>query len=436
MTNEFKDYYRILGVTYNASLENIMKAAKRELEYAYGSRRDDINKAYYVLSDYNRRNDYDSEFMSRMNIDQATFKNSQRYFEIENLNSISASYDGVSESSEKEINDEFKPTEVQEKEIKIEEAKEEKEVTEEPKLEENSNNAVEPINYKYIPVKRPEKIKEEPKKIDNTIVQNNDLNKKVINGMILAGGVAAGALIIGGVPGVIIGAVAGEAIGNFYKKHAGKIKLEKQSKPREIKKVNTEETRFIDQASEKLENEIYDLLSRPNNNYELEIACRKYENTIDLLKKRIEFKSNEITKSGYSVMKRLEIIALERKLSSVTKTYEQLTTKISKVKDSRLNTLNRDLISVDQQLSKLNVKENEKELSASELKKITNLKIKHSKLLKKRDDKANKMVIQKDSIICKQVALLKITTAKDKLVKLFNQDYAENEIEESLKRTK
>ena len=49
MNNEFKNYYKILGISQNASSSSIEAAARREMEYANPFQRDLIREAASVL---------------------------------------------------------------------------------------------------------------------------------------------------------------------------------------------------------------------------------------------------------------------------------------------------------------------------------------------------------------------------------------------------
>ena len=51
--------------------------------------------------------------------------------------------------------------------------------------------------------------------------------------------------------------------------------------------------KLIEEYNKKLEDQIYKLLSEPHNNYNLQIALSRYENQVELLRKRMEIKKNE-----------------------------------------------------------------------------------------------------------------------------------------------
>ena len=60
---DFKDYYKVLGVTYDASQSSIERAYMRQLPTYMSpvNRLDELNEAYRVLHDVSRRTEYDNE---------------------------------------------------------------------------------------------------------------------------------------------------------------------------------------------------------------------------------------------------------------------------------------------------------------------------------------------------------------------------------------
>jgi len=83
MNNEFKDYYKILGVTPRASFENIRGAAERELSQNWNNAigRLEIQEAYEVLADPERRKEYDLEFSKRLNEREVAIRNARTFEE-------------------------------------------------------------------------------------------------------------------------------------------------------------------------------------------------------------------------------------------------------------------------------------------------------------------------------------------------------------------
>ena len=67
MNNEFKNYYKILGVTQDASENSIRTAAQREMEYATPFQRDLIREAAYVLLNHEERVAYDEIYNQHVN---------------------------------------------------------------------------------------------------------------------------------------------------------------------------------------------------------------------------------------------------------------------------------------------------------------------------------------------------------------------------------
>ena len=83
MDDKFKDYYKLLGVTPRASFENIRKAAERELGQNWNNAigRLEIQEAYEILSDPEKRKEYDQEFNKRLNEMEIAKRNATSYSE-------------------------------------------------------------------------------------------------------------------------------------------------------------------------------------------------------------------------------------------------------------------------------------------------------------------------------------------------------------------
>ena len=71
-----------------------------------------------------------------------------------------------------------------------------------------------------------------------------------------------------------------------------------------------------------VEDKIYELLSKPGKDYELEIALLKYKNQLELLHRRIELKRNTVVKHGVSILEDMSIKKLEKQYLEVEKKLE------------------------------------------------------------------------------------------------------------------
>ncbi len=508
MNNEFKDYYKILGVTPSASLENIRRAAAREMSENWSNPigRLEVQEAYQVLSDIDKRRQYDEKFNNLINERERALRNATTSYDfssaMNNYANVEDSLeedkenktDGVNDESistqepvvvypenessnldsnkeeQKEekavqepkkevINDEVKPEEVEEQQIEgsNEEVKTE-DTVEEPKKEEPSNE--------QNPQKKDEFISFDIRKFqkDNKFKMGKAITskpaKKVGKGLFIAGSIGAGYLIAS-IPGLAIGGVVGIVTPKLAEKlkHVKLVKAlwnkgKSEWNNAKIEWNLTEEAQFIEQYNQVLENEIYDLLSKPNNNYKLEIARLKYENRIDLLEKRIEFRKNELEKKGYGLVRKIRLNNLQRQFDKSKKILNQLeqcfneyNTNKKQTKIPKLSKWNSDISDTTNAISDTilveflkkkikyysqnleefknldikNIKLNNKQKeivkgvfdNASEEEKksiensniITKLSIEKAKLLNKRDKKANKMVLHKDVISRRQVKL-------------------------------
>ena len=84
MNNEFKDYYKILGVTPTASFQNIEAARTRELSYFGRDIRSkmDLEEAYNVLSNPETRKAYDIIYNKVVSDKERELANARTYEEF------------------------------------------------------------------------------------------------------------------------------------------------------------------------------------------------------------------------------------------------------------------------------------------------------------------------------------------------------------------
>ena len=140
-------------------------------------------------------------------------------------------------------------------------------------------------------------------------MEQNLETKKVIDKKQMWRNIAiiGGALVLGQIPGAIIASVI------LAKK--GKLKLQKVPKAGKITKVQTGETKIIEEYNQKLELKIREILSKPllkdQDNYELQIAQLKYENQMEMLEQQIKFRLNQPQKKGHKAYNYLSIKSLQ-----------------------------------------------------------------------------------------------------------------------------
>lgn len=245
-------------------------------------------------------------------------------------------------------------------------------------------------NIDVFPINR-EPSKSAPKKTNFKIPEPV---KKASRFVIKVAGATVG-FFIGGtfasIGGAIIG--AGVAFGvvsvAIKSKKTIKLKLDKRKSGGKITSVSTEESKLIEEYNKILEDQIYTLLSEPHNNYNLEIARLRFQNQIELLKKRIEMKKNEKPKRGFLTKYKLELTALITQLETAENRMVKINQKIDEYnKESRLSKLNKKISDKNKQIND----------PSTGLLKVKKLEIKKNRLLKKRDSRAKTIKLTNDLV--------------------------------------
>ena len=224
---------------------------------------------------------------------------------------------------------------------------------------------------------------------------------KTLGRVAFTGGSIGLGLLSASIPGVI----AGITIGFVAPILAKKLKLWKLVKKgfdnRKIVFKEEEELKLIDEYNEKLENQMYDLLSKPNNSYKLEITRLKYVNQIELLEKTIEVIRKQLQNDGYSFKRSIILKNREKQLEKAKERLAQLDEYIISY-----NNIGDNVISIESKVGSLNSEIRENAETLKELRKdpeansgqISDLMINTAKLLKQRDKKAGKLISQKRGI--------------------------------------
>lgn len=131
-----------------------------------------------------------------------------------------------------------------------------------------------------------------------------------------------------------------------------------------IEDIQTEERNIINLYSQKIEEQILNLLSSPHNNIELEKNRIRYENQIELLKEIIEIrknarkKENELSKSDLRLLALKQELYLQKfKLKNIKKKIEEYNNsdEISKVSDE-LSQVNQEITKNNEKFSIKNIK--------------------------------------------------------------------------------
>ena len=360
--------YDILGVTEDASLENIHRAKDR-LKFGDSDDRAPfhmwakIDEAYNVLSDPVKRREYDKKLDEEKNI----YSNSNHDI------SSHSDYDDTPKFEEVKI--EKLPEDL------VEELEDKREEKVESGVDNIDNNEVDQNEYDLNFVSE---FKPEEKEIKSKIGLAKPLKVALsVAGTLvpfaaitmLAAPTGIASMIGAGVVGLAASIASGVTIRKLQK-----IRLQKNDKPKKITKISTPETMEFENYRQALDKDINRLLSEPHNNYKLEISRVKYENQIDLLEKILEIKLNKKIKKSETLKHKLDVIATKMQLETAKQNLTKVNQKINEYeKEQGLSKVNKELIEVNQQLAE---QKGNKSFS------IRKLEAYQSKLLNKRNAKA------------------------------------------------
>ena len=334
MNNEFKDYYRILGVTPDATLSSIQKARERELSQNWSNPigRLQVEEAYSVLSSFESRRRYDQMFNEQVTERQRAMMNATNYSEFASALSNDSNISNITQPQVEEMEES-----IEEPTNEIEEPKEE--------IEEPLEEIEEPVADQPQVAEQPQEV-EQPQ-VAQTQPQENiiPIQFKETSKLKTAAICAAGAAIAGPV-GIIIAYAA--------LKISKKYKLHKNKKPKLVK-FQTGESKLLEEYRKNLDTQINELLARPHNNYNLEIARLRYENQVGLVKKRMEFKADQHPKRGGFLKYKLECVALKEQLKRAESNLKIVNDKIEKynsndIKNKILYNANVDLYSKQKEI--------------------------------------------------------------------------------------
>ena len=195
---------------------------------------------------------------------------------------------------------------------------------------------------------------------------------------------------------------------HFYKKHGkGALTLIREEHVKKIKdlKIETGVMDLEKEYDEKLSNEIDNLLSKPHNNYSLQIKKLRYQNHLELWKKMFETKLNEIQKNKSSLKTRLELISIKNQILNSESKLKRIENSIERYnKITNVGVLKNDEFEIESRLSRLNKSISNKMQKINDIQDNPNsLKIekeqkKLKKLIIKRNIKGSKIKLQKGGI--------------------------------------
>lgn len=310
-------YYDVLGIKNNASLENIRRAKDR-LKFGDPDDRapfsmwDKIDEAYNVLSDVNKRREYDIK-LSELKINNLN---------NENTLDLKPNVDEV-DNIQNNPNIETVPIKEENKNIKHFYN------NDEIRLENKKENIYSKLKLKI------NSVIEEGKNIldDSSIVPKL---KRVGKEAVLA------------IPTAVIATI--NIINELNNRK--KYKLSKESSEKTISEVKTFESELEKEYRKKLDEDVDKILDQSHSNYNLEIDKLRYENRIELLNKKIEIKENEVVKKGGLIKYKLQLTALRKQLDAFEISLNRVNDKLNQnQRKQKLSKIHESLIEVNEQMN-------------------------------------------------------------------------------------
>ncbi len=409
---DFKDYYKVLGVTYDASQSSIERAYMRQLPTYMSpvNRLDELNEAYRVLHDVSRRTEYDNELKKRLNERDIALGNATSAVEY---NSVLSAYPQtaptrpVEPAKDPEKVDPTKPVDPVDDPEKVESTTPADPVKDPEKVDPTkpADPAKDPGKADPTkpadPAKDPEKDSKDknPEKPEDKGKPEDEFDKiqkermsdkkyRVVKTAAVTGAAVATGFFMLAVGGTVVAVAAGAVFGGFItSKIAKKIRkysLKKDKKVKKISKIKTKETKLIEESNKRLEEQIDKLLSEPHNNYKLEASKIRYANEIELLNARIELKRTQKVKKGQLTKYKLELAALDMQLKRANRNLKDIEQKISSYdkEENGLKRINDEIVKVQGKLDSIDPKDNKRAVS------IKKLEIRKSALEKKQNKRA------------------------------------------------
>ena len=409
---DFKDYYKVLGVTYDASQSSIERAYMRQLPTYMSpvNRLDELNEAYRVLHDVSRRTEYDNELKKRLNERDIALGNATSAVEYNSVLSAypqSAPARPVEPSKDPGKVDPTKPVDPAKDPGKVDPTKpadpakdpEKVDPTKpaDPSKDPEKADPTKPADpakdsEKDSKDKNPEKPEDKGKPEDefDEIQKERMSDKKyrVVKTAAVAGAAVATGFFMLAVGGTVVAVAAGAVFGGFITskitKKIRKYSLKKDKRVKKISKIKTKETKLIEESNKRLEEQIDKLLSEPHNSYKLEASKIRYANEIELLNARIELKRTQKVKKGQLTKYKLELAALDMQLERANRNLKDIEQKISSYdkEENGLNRINDEIVKVQDKLDSIDPKDNKRAVS------IKKLEIRKSALEKKQNKRA------------------------------------------------
>ena len=454
------NYYKILGVTQDASLSNIIKAKDRlkfgnEDDRAPFSMWKQIDEAYEVLSNFDKRKEYD-EFLKQNNEFVSSARTSSEFeaeLERRNTSENTISNNNVTESlNTEEILNQNVNTTVEEENVQEERTFEnvsENDVSnqnvEETISEMPQENVEEEKTEEELPIENTENVQEESpeENIDNSELnnsngnvqeeENTNENVQEVNSDVNQNSNSQSQSLENSAQQRIVIERAHDftEINSKLKNkitNCGMLKLQKNNNMITVKPQTLDELKAFEEYQQKFNNEVNTLLTVPLNNYRLEINKKKYETQIELLKKILEIRSNRNVKGKFDLfLHKAQVMSIVNQINSANKNLERVNQKIEEYEQNnkpKLAMLNEELMETAKQLNQ------QKEEPIKNIK-FKNLEVKYSKLLYKRDLKGTRI---KSRVIREGKFYDSIVKAKDFVKSRAYYFVSSDEIDEEVKR--
>lgn len=312
MNFEEKDYYNKLGVTKNASIDQIRTAyylKKFDNSDVPIWQKEDLDEAYDVLSNPKTRNEYDKSleqqnsnigynnpqsFVQDEVIENNTDDNTNQIDKSNSDNSFTIDNSDIMSQPNDSYNIEI-PSVPSEEEDNIK-----TDTSANPNLSEQSfgDLILDELKFK-------QDVSTQLSDFDTVVKREkrND-NYKVIISSTLAFSV------MGPVGAVAMGLIAD----TYAKKSLKNISLNRNFYNIKIHDIQTQESKLIDEYNEKLKMQIDKLLQTNYNDFNLQKYKVSYSNQIELLEQIINIRENTAKKSGQLISHHLKIFALKTQL--------------------------------------------------------------------------------------------------------------------------
>lgn len=375
--SEDKNYYEILKIDKDATINDIMKAyIKETIENRNGSYLllKEIEEARIVLSDTEKRQKYD-EFLENINKNNEVSYGdyiSEEQDIIEPVQEVS-SQESI-ENSEIEVKD---LENTQKNDDNLENTAKNNEMSTSDSIQDEQNRIQStPVPTEILFPSPMENIEIKEDYDENNLYQQKEGSK--IKSTLINGGKAIAGFAVT-TPIVVFG-----TSWNLLKK--GKCRLQKNSSHKTITGSKTEESSLIREYNRKLEENINKCLKEKHRNFDLEINRLRYENKIELTKKVIEHKKDELIKKGKDIRQLFRINSLQAELEFAQKKLERINEKIeNNIKENKLYTINTRLEDIENKL------EYKKQENKNNWLIVKNLKLKKSFYALKQKSSANKI---------------------------------------------